>query len=81
MGYTVDVNKFRGKMAEKGYKLDAFAKELGITRNTLATYIKEPGKIPMRTVSRMAELLCDSSDEARSIFLAHDLRGTQDIRR
>ena len=80
MAYTVEVNKLRGKMAEKGYKLDGFAKELGITRNTLSVYMKQPGRIPMRTVSRMAELLCDSSDEARAIFLAHDLRETQERR-
>lgn len=76
MGYTVAVSKLRGKMAEKGYKLEGFAKELGITRNTLHTYMQQPGRIPMKTVSKMAELLCDSTDEARAIFLAHDLRDT-----
>ena len=70
----IDVCKVKGKMAERGYTNSSLAKKLGINRNTLASYLDNPEKTPYNVVSRMAELLCDSAEEAISIFFAHDLR-------
>lgn len=66
----VNVPKVRGKMAECGYTITSLAKKLGISRNTLSFYLKEPEKIPYNIVAAMAEILCDSPEEAGSIFFA-----------
>lgn len=71
---SIDVPKVRGKMAEKGYTISSFAKQLDISRNTLSTYLDTPGKIPYSVLSDMAGILCDTSDEACQIFFAQDLR-------
>ena len=70
----VDVPKVKGKMAERGYSITSLAKELGISRNTLSNYLEDPQKIPYFIISSMANLLCDTSEEASSIFFAADLR-------
>lgn len=70
----VDVPKVKGKMAEKGYKINSLADALDIDRNTLSSYLKNPEKMPYVIVSRMAGLLCDTPEEASSIFFATDLR-------
>lgn len=73
MELNVDVPKVRGKMAEKGFTNSRFAEELGINRNTLASYLVEPGKIPLEIIFKMADMLCDSREEATGIFFAHKL--------
>ena len=70
----VDIPKVKGKMAERGYSVTSLAKELGISRNTLSNYLEEPQKIPYCIISTMANLLCETSEEAISIFFAPDLR-------
>lgn len=70
----VDIPKVKGKMAERGYTITSLAKELNISRNTLSGYLEEPQKIPYCIISAMAKLLCDTSEEASSIFFAPDLR-------
>ena len=72
----IDVPKVKGKMAEHGYTISSLAEKLGINRNTLSSYLETLEKTPYNVVSRMAETLCDSSEEASSIFFAHDLRKT-----
>lgn len=67
----VDVPKVKGKMAERGYTITSMAKSLKISRSTLSAYMELPEKIPYSVISRMAEILCDSTDEASSIFLLH----------
>lgn len=70
----IDVPKVKGKMTERGYTITSLSEKLGISRNTLASYFKYPGKTPYNIVSDMAFTLCDSLDEASSIFFAPDLR-------
>ncbi len=72
----IDVPKVKGKMAERGYTISSLAEKLGINRNTLSSYLDSPEKTPYNVVSRMAEVLCDSSEEASAIFFAYDLRKT-----
>lgn len=72
----VDVPKVRGKMAEKGFGIGSLADALEIDRNTMSAYLKNPEKMPYAIVSRMAQLLCDTPEEASSIFFATDLRST-----
>lgn len=73
----VDIPRVRGKMAERGYTIASMASHLGINRNTLATYLEKPNKMPYKVISNMADALCDTADEAAAIFFAPDLRKTQ----
>lgn len=73
----IDVPKVRGKMAERGYTITSLSDRLGINRNTLSAYLENPGKMPYSIVSNMAVVLCDTADEAASIFFANDLRLTK----
>lgn len=72
----IDVPKVRGKMTERGYTITSLSEKLGISRSTLASYLKYPGKTPYNVVSDMALILCESPEEASSIFFAPDLRLT-----
>lgn len=71
---TVDVPHVRGKMAEKGYNITSLSGMLKINRNTLSTYFENPEKMPYGVVSELAGILCDTPEEAKTIFLAVDLR-------
>lgn len=70
----VDIPKVKGKMAERGYTITSLAKELGVSRSTLSNYLDDPKKIPYSIISDMANLLCDTSEEASAVFFAPDLR-------
>lgn len=64
----VDVPKVKGKMAEKGFSITSFANALGVSRNTLSNYLDCPRRIPYSVISAMADLLCDTPEEASCIF-------------
>lgn len=66
----VDIPKVRGKMAERGFNITSMSKCLGVSRETFANYLKDPGKMPYGVVANMAEMLCDTQDEAVKIFFA-----------
>lgn len=66
----IDIPKVKGKIAEHGYTITSFSKALGISRNTLASYLEAPEKTPYSILVMMANLLCDSTEEANSIFFA-----------
>lgn len=74
----IDVPKVRGKMAERGYTITSLSNKLGINRNTLSAYLETPGKMPYTIISGMAVALCDTTNEAATIFFAPDLRETKD---
>lgn len=71
---SVNVPKLRGKIAERGLDMTSLSGKLGISRNTLALYLKNPGKMPYNIVDDMANILCDNADEAASIFFDANLR-------
>lgn len=72
--YWVDIPRVKGKMAECGYNITTFAQEIGVSRNTMSSYLANPKTIPYDKLATMAELLCDSKHEAAQIFFASDLR-------
>lgn len=72
----IDVPKVRGKMAEHGYNLTSMSEKLGISRNTLTSYLENPGKTPYNIIAQMATMLCDNNHEASEIFFAGNLRDT-----
>lgn len=65
----VDVPRVKGKMAERGFTITSMSDRLGINRNTLSLYLEKPYKMPYKVISNMADALCDTTDEAASIFL------------
>lgn len=73
----VDIPKVRGKMAERGYTITSMSDRIGVNRNTLTTYLENPDKMPYKVISSMADVLCDTADEAAAIFFAPYLRKTQ----
>lgn len=73
---SIDIPKVRGKMAERGYTITSLSEILGINRNTLSTYLEKPEKMAYSVVSDMAVILCETTDEAASIFFAPNLRKT-----
>ncbi len=74
----VDTQKLRGKMAERGYTITALSKDVGVDRNTLSGYLKNPEKFTYGVLIKIAHILFDSKEEAVSVFFADDLRKTQD---
>lgn len=66
--YSVNIPRVKGKMAERGYNITTLAHELGISRNTLSSYLSNPATMPYDKMSRIAELLCDDASEAANIF-------------
>ena len=78
--YSVNIPRVKGKMAERGYNITTLAHELGISRNTLSSYLSNPATMPYDQMSRIAELLCDDASEAANIFFASNLRFTKEKR-
>lgn len=72
--YHVDIAKVRGKMAEQGYNITSFAERIGVNRNTMSSYLRDPSGIPYEVLDLMADSLCESYEEASPIFFASDLR-------
>lgn len=68
----INIPKVRGKMIERGYTVCALSKKLDICKNTLYTYLGNPEKMPYEIVAQMANLLCDTPEEAAAIFFASD---------
>ena len=76
--YSVNIPRVKGKMAEHGYNITTLAHELGVSRNTLSSYLSNPATMPYDKMSRIAELICDNADEAADIFFTQDLRFTKE---
>lgn len=70
----VDVPMLRGKMAEKGFTITSISDEIRVNRNTFSGYLEQPEKMPYSVIAALAELLCDSYEEACKIFFAQDFR-------
>ena len=75
---SINVPRVRGKMAEHGYNVTSMATKLNISRMTLAKYLEQPQIMPYHIMTAMATLLCDSNEEATSIFFDGSLRKTQE---
>lgn len=74
--FKININKVKGKMAEKGFNNTSLAKEISISRNTLSSYLNNPEKTPYYILAKLAECLCDTEKEATEIFLHINLRYT-----
>ena len=72
----VNVQKLRGKIAENGYNITTLSEKLGLSRNTFATYLVNPCKMPLGIATELVDILCDDKTEAATIFFADDLRNS-----
>lgn len=70
----INVCKLKGKMTEKGYTITSMSEALHISRSTMSGYLKKPDKIPYGIILEMANMLCESADEAKEIFFSCNLR-------
>lgn len=68
--YQINISKIKGKMGEKNISITELSQQIGVSRNTLSSYFKNPAKMPYNIVSKMAQVVCDTQDEAVSIFFA-----------
>ena len=68
--YFVNVDILRGKITEKGFSNSSFAKKVGVSRNTLRSYLLHPEKISYAFMEKSATLLCDNHEDILSIFFA-----------
>ena len=64
-----NVNKFLGKVKEKGYTQETLAAATGISRATLSRRIKEPKNLTIREIEKISNTLQLSGKEAVEIFL------------
>lgn len=67
---TVDTKRLIGKIYENGYNRSSFAGELGISRETLRKYIKNPASMPYTVIEKAISILHLNSEEAKDIFFA-----------
>lgn len=67
---NIDIPEVKGRMAKLGYNCTSFSNALQISRNTLNSYFLHPEKIPYSVIVKMAELLCDSTEDAGKVFFA-----------
>lgn len=67
-----NVNKFLGKIKERGYTQESLAKAAGISRATLARRIKEPENLTIKEIEKISNALQLSGGEAIEIFLCNN---------
>lgn len=73
MKYTIDIGAIKGKQGQLGISNTKLALEVGVSRNTLATYYKNPEKMPFEIMVNISEKLNIGTEEARRIFFNEKL--------
>ncbi|WP_373710709.1 helix-turn-helix domain-containing protein [Jeotgalibaca porci] len=67
----VDLNKLRGKIVEKGLSQQELAISIGIDRSTFYRKMKNGGDFSIGEVSKMADVMRLTNQEAVEIFLSN----------
>ena len=70
---TINVPEWKGKIASLDMSRSAYAKELGIARNTLQTYFDHPDKVPYRIIAQSIEVLNMNYEDAARVFFNNQL--------
>lgn len=81
MMFTVNVPELKGRMAARGKNIAGLSREMGISRNTLSHYLKNPSNITYSTINQIATILDMEAGEAQTIFFNTNLTLTQDLKR
>lgn len=67
----VNVNKLKGKIIEKGFNIETFAKEVGMNKSTFYRKLNTNGaKFSIKEASLVVDLLGITKEEAANIFFA-----------
>lgn len=66
----MNVNKLKGKIAEKGLSVEKLAQQIGVDRSSLYRKLNNAEKITIGEATRMKEVLEMTPEEATLIFLA-----------
>ena len=74
--YSIHVGKWQGKITENKYNKTTFAKELGVSRNTLEAYFKKPTNVPYHIIAKSAVLLHLNRDDMTEVFFTQELTQT-----
>lgn len=67
--YQIDIKKLQAKIVECGITQEVLAEELGIDRATLRRRLNS-GRLQIRDIHKMCEVLDLTTDEAIAIFLS-----------
>lgn len=68
--FHVDVNKLLGKITERRFTISSLSDEIGISRNTLSSYLKNPDKFPYDIIVKISGALNLDAEESVAIFFA-----------
>jgi len=71
--YKINVDKWKGQIAEKGFTKTSFARQLGVSLNTLNSYFANPNNVPYRVIVKSAALLRMNKGEFDAVFFASEL--------
>lgn len=71
--YEINVNKINGRLAERQITKQKLAEALGVSQPTLRRYFQKPGAMPYSIMVGIAELVCDTPEDALDIFFAKNL--------
>ena len=66
----MNVNKLKGKIAEKGLSIEKLAQKIGVDRSSLYRKLNNAEKITIGEASRMKDVLEMTPEEATLIFLS-----------
>lgn len=66
----MNVNKLKGKIAEKGLSVEKLAQQIGVDRSSLYRKLNNAEKITIGEASRIKDVLEMTTEEATLIFLA-----------
>ncbi len=66
----MNVNKLKGKIAEKGLSVEKLAQQIGVDRSSLYRKLNNAEKITIGEAMRMKNALEMTPEEATLIFLA-----------
>lgn len=67
----MNVNKLKGKIAEKGLSVEKLAQKIGVDRSSLYRKLNNAEKITIGEATRMKDVLEMTPEEATLIFLAN----------
>ena len=75
--FCIDIDELIGIMAKKGFTKSSVALKLGISRNTMAKYFKNPASLPYYIIINLVSILEIPPDQAKEIFFSNKLANTQ----
>ena len=65
---TMNIQKLKGKIVEKGFNVEALAAEIGVDKSTLYRKLNASEKFTIGDANKIRTILDMSNDEASDIF-------------